>query len=235
MTHTADNRLVKLNDWAKHTDGLTAFISYKEFTDTPFCEAVNGFDIVTHFDKVAGLNFDELKFLVVFGYPKVKHEIVIEHARKQHACDSEPLPKADPTLLDDNGKPISEYLQLTETAENEENGISIIESRYKDPRFEKIRRQLATEKVEQAIGRARLPVWTDTMTLIFTDTPIGNITDRATLFSGAAFNLAESASGLSEAMDRIRQAEATGNVKEVMETKTGVRTHSPATDEIHTR
>ena len=172
LTATAENRLAKLNDWAKQTDGLTAFISYKEFTQAPFDEVVNGFDILTHFDKVAGLNFDDLKFLVVFGYPKVKHEVVMEQARRQYASDSEPLPKADPALLDDNGNPISEYLQLTETAESNENGITITENRYKDPRLEKIRRQLATEKVEQAIGRARLPRWTDTMTLIFTDTPI---------------------------------------------------------------
>ena len=32
LTATAENRLAKLNDWAKQTDGLTAFISYKEFT-----------------------------------------------------------------------------------------------------------------------------------------------------------------------------------------------------------
>ena len=218
LTPTAEKRLAKLNNWAKATDGLTAFISYKEFTEEPFGEAVNGFDDVKHFDDVAGLNFDDLKFLVVFGYPKVKHEIVVEHARKQYASDSDPLPEAAPTLTDDNGKNITEYMQLTEDITVTENGITITERRYKDPRLEKIRRQLATEKVEQAVGRARLPVWTDTTTLIFTDTPIGNITDRATLFSTAAFNLAETHSGLSEAMDRIQDAEATGDVKAVMET-----------------
>ena len=218
LTPTAEKRLAKLNNWAKATDGLTAFISYKEFTEEPFGEAVNGFDDVKHFDDVAGLNFDDLKFLVVFGYPKVKHEIVVEHARKQYASDSDPLPEAYPTLTDDNGKTITEYMQLTEDITVTENGITITERRYKDPRLEKIRRQLATEKVEQAVGRARLPVWTDTTTLIFTDTPIGNITDRATLFSTAAFNLAETHSGLSEAMDRIQDAEATGDVKAVMET-----------------
>ena len=219
LTATAENRLAKLNDWAKAVEGKTAFISYKEFIDEPFGEAVEGFDIVTHFDRVAGLNFDDLKFLVVFGYPKVKHEILMGHARKQCASDNTPLPKADLSLTDDNGKPISEYIQLTEEAEYVENGISITERRYKDPRLEKIRHQLATEKLEQAVGRARLPVWTDTNTLIFTDAPIGNITDRATLFSTAAFNLAETHSGLSEAMDRIQDAEATGDVKTVMETK----------------
>ena len=221
LTPTAEKRLEKLNGWAKEAEGLTAFISYKEFTETgtPLAETVNAFDIVTHFDKVAGLNFDGLKFLVVFGYPKVKHEVVMEQARKQYASDSEPLPKVDPTLRDDNGKPISEYEQLTEDITVTENGMTITERRYKEPRLEKIRHQLATEKIDQAIGRARLPVWADTRTLIFTDAPIGNITERATLFSSAAFNLAETPDGLAEAMDRIAEVEDSGDVKEVMETK----------------
>ena len=219
LTETAEKRLAKLNDWAKQTDGLTAFISYKEFTEAPFSEAVNGFDIVTHFDKVVGLNFDDLKFLVVFGYPKVKHEVVMEHARKQYARDSDPLPKADPIVCDDKGTPVSEYMQLTEEVTVTENGITITERRYKDTRLEKIRHQLATEKLEQAIGRSRLPRWTDTTTLIFTDTPIPLTTDRATLFSSYAFNLAETPSRLQEAMDRIQEAEASGDVQAVMETK----------------
>ena len=221
LTPTAEKRLDKCNDWAKQVDGTTAFISFKEFTEdgTPLAETVNEFDILTHFDKVAGLNFDGLKFLVVFGYPKVKHEIVMEQARKQYASDSEPLPKVDPTLRDDNGEKISEYMQLSEDVTVTENGITITERRYKDHRLEKIRHQLATEKLEQAIGRARLPVWTDIRTLIFTDAPIGNITERATLFSSAAFNLAETPDGLAEAMDRIAEVEDSGDVKEVMETK----------------
>ena len=184
LTPTAEKRLDKCNDWAKQVDGTTAFISFKEFTEdgTPLAETVNEFDILTHFDKVAGLNFDGLKFLVVFGYPKVKHEVVMEQARKQYASDCELLPKGDPTLCDDNGEKISEYMQLSEDVTSTEKGITITERRYKDHRLEKIRHQLATEKLEQAIGRARLPVWTDIRTLIFTDAPIGNITSRATLF-----------------------------------------------------
>ena len=83
LTPTAEKRLRKLNDWAKAIERKTAFISYKDFTEAPFNETSNDFDIVTHFDKVAGLNFDGLKFLVVFGYPKVKHDVVMEQARKQ--------------------------------------------------------------------------------------------------------------------------------------------------------
>ena len=69
LTPTAEKRLAKLNDWAQNTDGLTAFISYKEFTES-LTEPVDGFDIVTHFDKVAGLNFDGLKFPCRVRIPK---------------------------------------------------------------------------------------------------------------------------------------------------------------------
>lgn len=218
LKKVAEKRLRKLNDWAKATDALTAFISYKEFTED-FAEVVSGFDIVTHFDKVAGLNFDGLKFLVVFGYPKVKHEEVMKQALKQYASDTEPLPKGDKDLRDEKGKPISEYIQLTEEVTITENGISITERRYKDPRLDKIRHQLSTEKLEQAIGRARLSVWTDTTTIIFTDVIVHGITDHATLFSSAGFKLADAHSDLPDAMGRIKEAEENGDVKAVMNTK----------------
>ena len=216
---TAEKRLRKLNDWAKATDGLTAFISYKEFTEH-LDEATNGFDIVTHFDKVAGLNFDGLKYLVVFGYPKVKHEVVMEHARKQYAGDSQPLPT-------------SSYEDLTEETTTTEHGITSTERTYKDLRLETIRHQLATEKLEQAIGRARLPVWEHTTTLIFTAAPVPCTTERATLFSSAAFNLADTPNDIASAMNRIQQAEDSGDVQAVMEVKgvsqsTGYR-HTEAT------
>ena len=69
--------LDKLNDIAKATDGLTAFISYKEFT-TQFTDAVNGFDSVRHFDNIAGLNLKGLKLLIIFGYPKVSHSVLVK-------------------------------------------------------------------------------------------------------------------------------------------------------------
>ena len=216
---TAKKRLAKLNDWAKQVDGLTAFISYKGFTEAPFCEAVDSFDIVTHFDKVTGLNFKGLKLLVVFGCPKVKHEVLMWHAHKQYAPDSDPLPKADPTLLDDKGKPIPEYIQLTEETESVENGISIIERRYKDPRLEKIRHQLSTKKLKQALGRARFIRWEDTTTLLITNTPVKGFTERANLFSDAALNLAETPGEIPAAMSRIKDAKETGDVQAIMETK----------------
>ena len=216
---TAKKRLAKLNDWAKQADGLTAFISYKELTSIPFREHVNAFDIVTHFDKVTGLNFKGLKYLVVFGCPKVKHEVLMWHARKQYASDSEPLPKADPTVLDENGKVISEYMQLTEEVTIIENGYEITERRYKKPRLEKIRHQLSTEKLKQTLGRARFIRWEDTTTLLITNTPVKGFTERANLFSDAALNLAETPGEIPAAMDRIKEAEETGDVQAVMETK----------------
>ena len=216
---TAKKRLAKLNDWAKQVDGLTAFISYKELTSVPFREHVDGFDIVTHFDKITGLNFKGLKLLIVFGCPKVKHEVLMWHAHKQYASDSEPLPKADPTVFDENGKVISEYMQLTEEVTVSENGYEITERRYKKPRLEKIRHQLSTEKLKQTLGRARFIRWEDTTTLLITNTPVKGFTERANLFSDAALNLAETPGEIPAAMDRIKVAVETGDVQAVMETK----------------
>lgn len=204
LTPTAERRISKLNEWAKSIDGLTAFISYKEFTK-PFKSCVDGFDKVTHFDTVAGLNFDGLKYLVVFGYPKVKHEVVMEHASKQFASDHKRLPKGS-------------YDELTEIDTYNDNGLTITERRYKDTRLEKIRLQLSTEKLEQALGRARLPRWTDTTTVIYTNAPTSP-TSRATLFSNAAFNLAAAPSELPSATQQIIDAEQSGNVEAVMKTQ----------------
>ena len=229
LTETASPRIEKLNQWAKQIDGKTAFISYKEFTDI-FSEHLNNFDVISHFDKVTGLNFKNLAFLVVFGYPKVKHDVIMEQGRRQYANDNEPLPKADKTQLDSEGKMIPEYEQLTETTENTENGIAITERRYTDPRLDKIRQQLATEKVIQAVGRARTSTWENTTTIIFTTLPIPNTTDRATLFGNAAFQIATSPSDLDTALDIIKK----GDVKEMeargMARRTAYRKAQPAKD-----
>ena len=206
LTATAERRISQLNEWAKSIDGLTAFISYKEFTDT-FSSDLDNFDTVTHFDKVAGLNFDGLKYLVVFGYPKVKHDVVMTNASKQFVSDHERLPKGT-------------YDELTEVNEYTDDGLTITERRYIDPRLEKIRLQLSTEKLEQALGRARLPRWTDTTTILFTNTPV-SATSRATLFTDAAFSIATAPSDLPAAAQRIIDAEQSGDVQAIMET-TGV-------------
>ena len=235
LTETAEKRIAKLNQFAKDTDGLTAFISYKEFTEQ-FKEHLDGFKVVRHYDKMAGLNLDGLKLLVVFGYPKVKHDVVIAQARKQYATDTEPLPKGDKHKTDDNGKHISEYEQLTEVDTYSENGLYITERRYINTRLEKIRRQLATDKLKQAVGRARLIRWTDTTTIIFTNTPIKNTTARAVFFSDAALETAEQPRGLGEAQQRIDTAIENGDVEAVMEAtgksrSTAYRQTQPARDQ----
>ena len=203
VTEKAQLRIGKLNDWAKQIDGMTAFISYKEFTTEPFLPFVDGFDIVTHFDKVAGLNVDGLKYLVVFGYPKVKHEVVMEHARKQYASDTDPLPKGS-------------YEELTAVAEITENGVTAVERRYVDPRLDTIRHQLATEKLEQAIGRARLPRWKDTTTLLFTNAPVA-VTPFAHPFTDCELNLVEHPREIPNATQRIATAVENGDVNAVMQ------------------
>ena len=206
FTSTAEKRIAKVNEWAKDVDGLSVFISYKDIADN-FTEALDNFDVVTHFDKVAGLNIDGLKYLVVFGYPKVKHDVVMDEARKQFASDQTLLPTGD-------------YEELTQVDDYQENGITITERRYKDSRLEAIRLQLSIEKLEQAIGRARLPRWENTTTVVITNA-VNSTTHRATLFTDAAFKIATSPSDLPDAADRITDAEKSGDVDAVMET-TGV-------------
>ena len=197
-------RFEKLNDWARNTDGLTAFISYKDVADD-FTEHLDDFDIVTHFDRMAGLNLDGLKLLVVYGYPKVNHIDVIPEAIKQFSRDTEPIPSGD-------------YESLTEEKEWDDDGILIKERRYIDSRLESIRKQLATEKLNQAVGRARLPRWTGTTTIIFTNTPIQGITNRAELFTDAAFTAANHPRDFADAQKRVEVALESGDVQAVMET-----------------
>ena len=184
---------------------MTAFISYKDFADE-LGDMLTDFDILTHFDRVAGLNFDSLEYLVVFGYPKVRHEVVIDVARVQYANAKDPLPEGD-------------YEALTTENTFTDDGISITERRYKDPRLESIRHRLSTDKLIQALGRIRLPRWEDTTTVLFTNAPIPSITERATLFTSDAFNIATSAADLPKAQERIDTAIETGDVKAVMEVK----------------
>ena len=218
LTSLAIERLAKINDWAKQTEGLTSFISYKDLKND-FSEHLDGFDVITHFDRVAGLNFDGLKLLVVFGYPKVSHEVVMSHARQQYASDSEPLPKGIPNLKDEHDNPISEYLQLTNETEYTEHGYTITERRYNNPRLENIRRQLATDKLKQAIGRARFVRWSGTTIVIFTNSPIPGITEKVKHFGNDAFKASDTPRQLSESQERITTAITQGDVKAIMETK----------------
>ena len=198
-------RFSKLNDWARNTDGLTAFISYKDIAED-FTEHLDNFDIITHFDRIAGLNLDGLKLLVIYGYPKVNHVDVIPEAIKQFSSDTEPMPSGD-------------YESLTEEKEWDDNGILITERRYIDSRLESIRKRLATEKLNQAIGRARLPRWTGTTTIIITNAPIPAITDRAELFTDAAFTAAHHPRDFADAQKRIELALETGDINAIQETQ----------------
>ena len=198
-------RFSKLNDWARNTEGITAFISYKDIAED-FTEHLNNFDIITHFDRIAGLNLDGLKLLVVYGYPKVNHVDVIPEAIKQFSGDTEPIPSGD-------------YEELTEEKEWNDNGILITERRYIDSRLESIRKRLATEKLNQAVGRARLPRWTGTTTMIITNAPIPAITDRAELFTDAAFTAAHHPRDFTDAQKRIELALEAGNVNAIQETQ----------------
>lgn len=207
LTPKTVSRFQKFNDWAKSTDGVTCFISYREIVEV-FRDTLDAFDVVMHFDRIAGLNLDGLKLLVVYGYPKVKNQVVISQALTQYAGDIEPIPDGS-------------YDEITETAEYTENGITITETRYIDTRLEAIRHQLATEKLKQAVGRARHVRWEGTTTIIFTDAPIPTITERAELFREQAFYIANDPRGIKDATQRIKQAEQKGDAKAYQET-TGV-------------
>ena len=215
-THAA--RIDKLNAFARDTDGITLFVSYKEF-QTQFPEVVKDFDYVKNFDEVAGLNIEGLKLLVIYGLPKINHETVMTVTLKQHASDTEPIPTGDPNLTDANGKPISEYVQLTtEQVWHDSDGLAITERRYTDPRLYAVWQQLTLDKLNQTVGRARHIRWTDTETLIFTNAKIANTTDRpeVVFFTSAAFDAAECISDIPAAEQRLTQAEKAGDIDAIM-------------------
>ena len=205
LTPTTDKRFQKFNQLAQDTQGETVFISYKDIADTPaFREKLNAFDLVTHFDRVQGLNIDNLSLLVVYGYPKVSHQVVMNEARIQFANSDAPLPDGD-------------YETLTELSTYTEAGIEITERRYIDERLDAIRHQLATDKLIQAVGRARLPRWTDTDTVIFTNTPLPSITPRAFLFGDREFHASDTLAGMAETAVKIEKAITNGDVEAIQE------------------
>lgn len=205
LTTTAEKRFEKLNNYAKNINGTSLFISYKDIAETQaFKDRLNAFDIVTHFDRIAGLNIKDLGLLVIYGYPKVRHQDVLDTARIQFAHSNAPLPEGS-------------YEELTQTQTFTENGLIITERRYEDKRLEEIRHQLVTDKLIQAVGRARLPRWENIITIVFTNAPIPSITDRAMLFSGKAFNAANTPQDLPKITAEMAAAEADGDVQTVTE------------------
>ena len=145
----------------------SAFIGYKEFVDGQFTELPaikklhDAFDTVTHFDVAQGRNFDDYKIFVVFGYPKAEMHTIRKEARRQYAHDPQPL--------------CFDYEYVTAT----EDGYTSEARRFLDPRVEKIRQQLTTDKLKQAIGRARHGRWENTLTWVITSEPVPSYTKLA--------------------------------------------------------
>ena len=219
-------RIDKLNAFARETDGLSLFVSYKEF-QTHFPEVVKDFDYVKNFDEISGLNIEGLKRLVIYGMPKASLDVVMPAALRQYAGDPNPIPRGDPNFKDEKGKRIPIYEQLTEVKQFDDgDGLLITERRYIDARLRAVHEQLTLDKLNQTIGRARHVRWTDTETIIFTNAKIANTTDRPEVcfFTSDAFNAAESPSDIPTAQARtdaeteqVTQAEQAGDIDAVME------------------
>ena len=160
--------LQKLTDLARADSRKCVFIGYKDFVEGEIAELEvvkalhEAFDTVTHYDIAPGMNFDGYKIFVTFGYPKVDPEVVKHEARVQFAHDPDPLN--------------FDYITTTEKGEV----YTSTHGRYADPRVENIRQQLATQKLQQAGGRARPTRWEDTITLAFTAEPVPGFTELAT-------------------------------------------------------
>jgi len=162
--------LQKLTELARNDSRKCVFISYKEFVEGEIAELEvvkqlhEAFDTVTHYDIAPGMNFEGYKIFVTFGYPKSKWNIIEREARKQHAHDPE-------------------RLNFDYTATTEQGGVySSSHGRYTDPRVENIRKQLTTQKKQQADGRARPTRWEDTITIDFSAEPVPGFTELATPF-----------------------------------------------------
>ena len=201
LNDSASKLLQRINGFAAGTDGLSVFISYKEFTDDRFSGIVDNFDLVRHFDDMAGLNFDGLKLLVIFGYPKVRHEVVLENARKRFANVAAALPTGS-------------YEDLTVTREFTDSfGITSLETRYKHPQLEAVRAELGDAKLQQAFGRGRHSIWPDTTTIVMTSVNIGSITEFASLFGTDALFAVSDPSELVDKQLELEAAISVGDAK----------------------
>ena len=156
------------------------FISWKEFTmtrieNTEIGKRMHACLEIGHFDNTRGLNYDGRKVFLKFGYPKARHDVIMQKAEILHHNDKEPL---DDTYekIDD----IQEGYQAT--------GIR----RYKDPRMEAQRQQEIRDKAEQTVYRSRPTRWEQTTTIDFSAEPIPGWTERATGFLLTDFLRAES-------------------------------------------
>lgn len=170
LTSKAVEALQKLTELARVDSRKCVFISYKEFTEGPIAELEvvkalhEGFDTVTHYDIAPGMNFEDYKIFVAFGYPKVDPEVVKHEARVQFRHENDPL--------------TFDYTTTTEQGDI----YTSTHGRYTDPRVEQIRQQLSTQKLKQAVGRARPTRWENTITIPFTAEPIPGFTELAIPF-----------------------------------------------------
>ena len=192
--------LRKLTELARADSRKCVFIGYKEFIEGEIAQLEvvkqlhEAFDTVTHYDIAPGMNFEGYKIFVTFGYPKVKQNIIKREARKQYAHDPKPL-NFDYTTTTEQGK-----------VYNSTHG------RYTDPRLEKIRQQLTTQKKQQAVGRARHTRWEDTITIDFSAEPVPGYTELATPFTDADWQQTQSFD-----LTTAIEANATRSVKDITE------------------
>ena len=166
----AISMLQKLTELARADKRKSVFIGYKEFVEGEIAEwdivkaLHEAFDTVTHYDIAPGMNFENYKIFVTFGYPKVDRNTIKREARIQFRHENNPL--------------IFDYTTTTEKGDV----YTSTHGRYTDPRVEHIRQQLTTQKKQQAVGRARPTRWENTITIDFSAEPVPGFTELATLF-----------------------------------------------------
>lgn len=162
--------LQKLTELARADNRKCVFIGYKDFVEGEIAELDivkalhDTFDTITHYDIAPGMNFDGYKIFVTFGLPKIHRNTIKHEASVQFAHDPDPLD--------------FDYTTTTEKGEV----YTSTHGRYTDPRVEKIRQQLTTQKSQQATGRARPTRWEDTITIDFSAEPVPGFTELATPF-----------------------------------------------------
>lgn len=167
LTQKATEIIQKLTQLARSEPRKSVFTSFKEFTVGPIAELDvirklhEAFDTVTHYDVVSGINFEEYKIFVNFGYPKASRKVVVSETRKQYRHDPEPLN--------------FNYKDTTK----EDNGYTSKQNEFDDFRVDKIRQQLTTQKLQQTTGRARHIRWEDTITINICAEPVPGFTELA--------------------------------------------------------
>lgn len=181
---------------------LPVFISYKDFTESPIVDLpivrrMHRCLQVKHFDLTRGLNFQDVKVFIVYGYPKsARPDVVQKTAEILYHAETQPL---DFTYqrCDEEGKGYK--------------AMNI--GKFRDARLETVRQQLTRDKSKQALYRSRPTRWAGTTTLHFSAEPIPNWTERANGFTRTDFLRAENFEALGEVVTTREHAEAEGDVQ----------------------